>query len=212
MSTAAPLVARVVVPDSQPRSPRVFIPLFIVSGLLVCGITVYLVFKLFFRLQKLRDEKRSESLKQELESGIDHSSVTCCGTVEKSKDLKLPLATFESEVEEIANHHAILSYDMFPPSPSTDISPARRSSSIFFFRSESLPPPARALLYPPSPRRASIPALWSNPRSKWTDENQGGYSGKARYPSNRPATSPLQISGERLPEENLQARRSVTLF
>ncbi|KAF8674201.1 HOOK protein [Rhizoctonia solani] len=212
MSTAAPLVARVVVPDSQPRSPRVFIPLFIVSGLLVCGITVYLVFKLFFRLQKLRDEKRSESLKQELESGIDHSSVTCCGTIEKSKDLKLPLATFESEVEEIANHHAILSYDMFPPSPSTDISPARRSSSIFFFRSESLPPPARALLYPPSPRRASIPALWSNPRSKWTDENQGGYSGKARYPSNRPATSPLQISGERLPEENLQARRSVTLF
>ncbi|CAE6537398.1 unnamed protein product [Rhizoctonia solani] len=215
MNTSASLVARVAASASQPRSLRAFIPLFIVAGLLALAIFGYVAFKLFNGLLKFRDEKRSESLKQELESGAGHSSVTCCGTVKESKDLKLypPPITFEAEIEEIAKYHARLSrlsHDMFvlSPSPSTDISPARRSSSIFITRSDSLPLPSRALLYPPSPRRASIPAMWSDPRSRWADENRLGCQGRIRYPSHRPATSPVQEPKELIAPELL--RRSIT--
>ncbi|CEL55617.1 hypothetical protein RSOLAG1IB_01629 [Rhizoctonia solani AG-1 IB] len=207
MSSPTSLAARAV--DSQPRSPQVFIPLFIVAGLLVSGISVYVIVKLFARIRKLREEERLENLKQELESGAGHSSVTCCGTAEDSKSSKFIQAAFDSEVEEIVNHHGLSSHGMFefPPSPSTDISPARRSSSIFFFRSESLPLPNRALLRPSSSRRASIPVLWNNPRSRWADENHAGYQGK---PSHRPATSPFQKPKGLSSSELVQARRSIT--
>ncbi|KAG8733870.1 hypothetical protein FRC11_001080 [Ceratobasidium sp. 423] len=212
MNTSVLSVARAAASVSQPRSLRDFIPLFIVAGLLVLGIVGYIVFKLFNRLRKFGDEKRSESLKQELESGAGHSSVTCCGIVIESKGLKLrPPITFESEVEEIAKYHtrlSRLSHDMFAlaPSPSTDISPARRSSSIFITRSDSLPLPSRAFLYPPSPRRGSIPAMWSNSRSRWADQNRLGPQGEIRYPSRRPVTSPVQQSKEFAPE---LLRRSI---
>ncbi|KDN48754.1 hypothetical protein RSAG8_02741, partial [Rhizoctonia solani AG-8 WAC10335] len=211
MDTPVSLVAQVAVSGGQPRPARAFIPLFIVAALLALGILVYITFKLFPRFRQFRDEKRSESLKQDLESVAGHSSVTCCGTVQESKEHKIrpPPITFEAEVEEVAKHHArLISRDVFASSPSMDISPARRSSSIFITRNDSLPLPSRALLYPPSPRRASIPAMWSDPRSRWADENRLGPQGKIRYPSYRPATSPVQQPKELVAPELL--RRSIT--
>ncbi|CAE6477929.1 hypothetical protein ACGC1H_002705 [Rhizoctonia solani] len=216
MDSPVSLVARAAVSDSQTRPLRTFIPLFIVAALLVLGIIVYITFKLVTRLQKStgRGEKHSENLEQleDLESAAGHSSVTCCGTVEESKELKprSPPITFEAEVEEIAKHHDHLipyNVDVFARSPITEIIPARRSSSIFITRSDSLPLPARAHLQPPSPRRASIPATWSNPRSRWADENRLGSQGKVRYPSYRPATSPVQKPKGLAPEP---LRRSIT--
>ncbi|KDN48755.1 hypothetical protein RSAG8_02742, partial [Rhizoctonia solani AG-8 WAC10335] len=216
MDAPVSLVARVAVSGGQPRPARAFIPLFIVAALLALGILVYITFKLFPRFRQFRDEKRSESLKQDLESAAGHSSVTCCGTVQESKEHKIrpPPITFkgfkfEAEVEEVAKHHArLISRDVFASSPSMDISPARRSSSIFITRSDSLSLPRRALLYPSSPRRASIPAMWSDPRSRWVDENRLGPQGKIRYPSYRPATSPVQQPKELVTPELL--RRSIT--
>ncbi|KAH7341567.1 hypothetical protein B0J17DRAFT_647119 [Rhizoctonia solani] len=95
--------------------------------------------------------------------------------------------------------------------PCVDITPTRRSSSsIYLTRSDSLPLPSRARLYPPSPRRASIPTMWSNPRSRWADENRLGPHGQRRiqYPSSRPVTSPVQRPKELIAPQVL--RRSVT--
>ncbi|KAJ1307750.1 hypothetical protein OPQ81_001837 [Rhizoctonia solani] len=212
MNTPLSLIAPVAAPRSQPYSLQVFIPLFIVAALLFLGAIGYIVFKLFTRRRKLRNEKDSKSLEQELESGTSHSSVTYCGTVQDSKELKSrpPPITFETEIEEIAKYYARLSYDMFTPSPRMDIDifSTNRSSSIFITRSHSLPPPSRALLYSPSPRRASIPAIWSNPRSRWAHENRLDFQGENRYQSCRPTTSPVQQPKRFVTSEIF--RRSIT--
>ncbi|CAE6465798.1 unnamed protein product [Rhizoctonia solani] len=209
MDSPVSLVAQVAVSDGQPRPLRSFIPLRIVAALLVLGIIVYITFKLVARIRKStgRGENHSENLEQleDLESTAGHSSVTCCGTVEESKELKSrsPSIAFEAEVEEIAKYHDNLLFynvDLFARSPVTEITPARRSSSIFITRSDLLPLPARAHLQPPSPRRAPIPATWSDPCSRWADQTRLGPQRKVRYPSYRPATSPVQEPKELAPE------------
>ncbi|CAE6448794.1 unnamed protein product [Rhizoctonia solani] len=205
MNYPIPLTAQVAASDDQYRPVQTFIPLFMMAALLAFGTIIFLFSKLATRLRKSRDldKTRFESLKRhDLESTVGHSSVTCCGTVEDLKKLNLytPSAIFETEVEEIAKHHSrLISYDAY------DIAPARRSSSIFITRFDSVPSPARVLLCPGSPRRASIPVVWNNSRSRWGDETR---LGSRHSPHGRPATSPMQRPKE--PPAAKTLRRSVT--